>query len=225
MDRNERARIVRAPLRAGPPPARRAARGPRWKSGALLRAEAKAKASRLKPLPQRRRRGPCRSGFSCDALEHRCRVPIAADAAPATRLWLCAQERAACCSSGPLQRRWTADDKARRGARRTRARSPRCRMHRRRTPADVHAPSAQEARKAVLWRCPSLWFLSPGQARERNRPAGMRDEHAGMRVGYRERKRDSRTTKGHHKSALTLPSPASGRGEAKRKSTFAKEPT
>jgi len=38
MDRNERARIVRAPLRAGPPPARRAARGPRWKSGALLRA-------------------------------------------------------------------------------------------------------------------------------------------------------------------------------------------
>src|SRR5690242_1994516 len=40
MDRNERARIVRTPLRADPPPARRAARGPRWKSGALLRAEA-----------------------------------------------------------------------------------------------------------------------------------------------------------------------------------------
>jgi len=42
MDRNERARIVRAPLRADPPPARRSARGPRWKSGALLRAEAEA---------------------------------------------------------------------------------------------------------------------------------------------------------------------------------------
>ncbi len=46
MDRNERARIVRAPLRADPPPARRAARAPRWKSSALPRAEV----SRLMPL-------------------------------------------------------------------------------------------------------------------------------------------------------------------------------
>ncbi len=84
--------------------------------------------------------------------------------------------------SGPLRRRWTADEKARRGARRTRARSPRCRMHRRRTPADVHVPSA--LRKATPSGWPSLWFLSLGQARERSRPAGMRDEHARSRAGF-----------------------------------------
>jgi len=87
MDRNERARIVRAPLRADPPPVRRAARGPRWKSSALLRAEA----SRLKPLLQR---------GSGSARTMRAAPP------------------------GPLQRRWTADEKARRGAHTRCARSP-----------------------------------------------------------------------------------------------------
>ena len=105
------ARVVRAPLRACPPPARRATRGPRRKSGALLRAEASRQMPLEKPPPR----------------------------------WLSAagaRRSALLCFRCPLQRRWTADEKARRGARRTRARSPRCRMHRRQTPADVHAPSA-----------------------------------------------------------------------------------
>jgi len=71
MCRNERARIVRAPLRADPPPARRTATGTR-KSGALLRAEVRKHGSER---AQKRRAGVgearpcrCRSDFSRDAL-------------------------------------------------------------------------------------------------------------------------------------------------------------
>jgi len=71
MCRNERARIVRAPLRADPPPARRTATGTR-KSSTLLRAEVRKHGSER---AQKRRAGVgearpcrCRSDFSRDAL-------------------------------------------------------------------------------------------------------------------------------------------------------------
>jgi len=67
----------------------------------------------------------CRSGFSRDAFFNRVAQGkgIPAEAAPATAL-ASARRSALLCFSGPLQRRWTADETARRGARTTRARSP-----------------------------------------------------------------------------------------------------
>ncbi len=186
MDRNERARIVRAPLRARPPPARRAARGPRLRSARILRAQSRSIAASAAPTEEPR--------------------PAFVGAAEVAMLLL----------PGPLRRRWTADDQARRGARWIARVRRDAGMHRRRPPAGVHEPSAQ--RKAAPSGCPFFWFLFFGQAKKRNRPAGMRDENARMRVGHREKSRLScwkRKQRPHGDSALTLPSPASRRGEIK----------
>jgi len=90
------------------------------------------------------------------------------------------------------------------------------RMRCRRTPADVHAPAGQDARRAVLWGCRSLWFLSLGQARERNRPAGMRDEPTGMWTGFREAVGpDEHKRKDTAKAPSPCPLPQAGEGKAK----------
>ena len=72
---------------------------------------------------------------------------------------------AALDSSGPLGRGECAEEKARRGARRKRARSLSARDGRQRT-SGAHSRSRRLLRRPRPRGCPSLWLLSLGQARE-----------------------------------------------------------
>jgi len=191
----QRTRALPARAPAGFSSARSPGRtGTRIKSSALLRAEARAAGHRSIKEMRRGFRRPHKK-----AMTTRVRAGVGAtevamlferqhrDDAPASlcsRFGFCAQERAALRAPSAAVNGGRISPQGRaQGCARVRRRR---RKRRRRTPAAVHAPVGQDARRAPLQGRPSLWLLSLGQARESDRPAGMRDEHAGTRVGFRE---------------------------------------
>ena len=187
MDRNERARIVRAPARwarahptADPPPARRAARGPRWKSGALLRA------SKSRSIAV-----PTRAGVALlwERRKPRC---------------FCAQERAALPPGSPCgpASGWRT--------------SPKGRAHDARAFVAVHGWTVNEARNPIAQsagRSPLTGSLGVpfslvtfSWARKRKLPARRkRAENTGMWLGH------------HEEGEPALHAPASGIGESKHR--------
>ena len=170
---NARASCAR-PCGPFPPPSRRTATGTRERS-ALLRAEAQCDSN---------------GGFSLLSAIVGSSQRLASTAFSMKRAFrfvsiACAQERAA--SDGSPSAAVNAGRKSPRGrAHDARAFAVSAGMCCRRTSAGVHSPARQDAWRALPLGCPFLGLPFFGQAKKGNRPAGMRDEHARMRVGYRE---------------------------------------